>query len=319
MSEDESTSSSAPARDTALVPFTPPPVPARGDDLGLSRYLSRLHAYPLLEEEEEFLLARRWRQDGDKTAAERLVLSHLRLVARIAIGYRGYGLPLSDLISEGGVGLMEAVRRFDPERRVRLSTYASWWIRAAIQEYVLRSWSLVRLGSSAKQKRLFYKLRSTRARLAAYGDVPPEQLHARIAQELDVSEDDVREMEQRLVGGDLSLDAPMPGDGQGEESGETWLARVPSSEPTPEERVVEDREHDLRARLLQEALDALEKRDREILVARRLRDKPATLETLSAQYGISRERVRQLEQRAYARLRQNLVAGAERAGILPKP
>ncbi len=269
---------------------------------GSSRYLQEIHKFPMLSPDEERELAERWRDQRDSDAAHKLVTSHLRLVARIASAYRGYGLPVGELISEGNVGLMQAVTRFDPDRGFRLSTYAIWWIRASIQEYVLHSWSLVKMGTTAAQKKLFFKLRRLKGQMQAIedGDLTPEQV-ARIATLLDVREHEVVSMNRRLLGPDYSLNAKVQSDSEGE--WQDWLV----DETVSQEISVADREElSGRKALLASALKTLNERERHILVERRLKDKPATLEELSQQYGISRERVRQIEARAIQRLQKRM-------------
>ena len=269
---------------------------------GSSRYLQEIHKFPMLSPDEERELAERWRDQRDSDAAHKLVTSHLRLVARIASAYRGYGLPVGELISEGNVGLMQAVTRFDPDRGFRLSTYAIWWIRASIQEYVLHSWSLVKMGTTAAQKKLFFKLRRLKGQMQAIedGDLTPEQV-ARIATLLDVREHEVVSMNCRLLGPDYSLNAKVQSDSEGE--WQDWLV----DETVSQEISVADREElSGRKALLASALKTLNERERHILVERRLKDKPATLEELSQQYGISRERVRQIEARAIQRLQKRM-------------
>ena len=269
---------------------------------GSSRYLQEIHKFPMLSPDEERQLAERWRDQRDSDAAHKLVTSHLRLVARIASAYRGYGLPVGELISEGNVGLMQAVTRFDPDRGFRLSTYAIWWIRASIQEYVLHSWSLVKMGTTAAQKKLFFKLRRLKGQMQAIedGDLTPEQV-ARIATLLDVREHEVVSMNRRLLGPDYSLNAKVQSDSEGE--WQDWLV----DETVSQEISVADREElSGRKALLASALKTLNERERHILVERRLKDKPATLEELSQQYGISRERVRQIEARAIQRLQKRM-------------
>ncbi len=265
---------------------------------GLSRYLEEIRRFPMLEPQEEYMLAKRWREHGDRPAAHRLVTSHLRLVAKIAMGYRGYGLPISEVISEGNVGLMQAVKRFEPEKGFRLATYAMWWIKAAIQEYILRSWSLVKMGTTANQKKLFFNLRKAKSRISALedGDMRPDQVKL-IAKRLGVTEQDVVEMNRRL-GGDVSLNAPIREDG---DSGEwqDWLA----DEGLDQETVLADSEEaDNRRKALGEALTVLNDRERRIFEARRLADDPITLEDLAAEFGVSRERVRQIEVRAFEKV-----------------
>ena len=267
---------------------------------GLLRYLEKIRQFPMLAPEEEFALATRWREHGDRTAAHRLVTSHLRLVAKIAMGYRGYGLPISEVISEGNVGLMQAVKRFEPEKGFRLATYAMWWIKAAIQEYILRSWSLVKMGTTANQKKLFFNLRKAKSRISALeeGDMRPDQVKL-IAKRLGVTEQDVVDMNRRL-GGDVSLNAPIREDG---DSGEwqDWLLDDSASQET---RLVESEESDNRRKALGEALSVLNERERRIFEARRLADDPITLEELADEFGVSRERVRQIEVRAFEKVQK---------------
>jgi RNA polymerase sigma-32 factor len=267
---------------------------------GLSRYLEEIRRFPMLEPHEEYMLAKSWREHGDRTAAHRLVTSHLRLVAKIAMGYRGYGLPISEVISEGNVGLMQAVKRFEPEKGFRLATYAMWWIKAAIQEYILRSWSLVKMGTTANQKKLFFNLRKAKSRISALeeGDLHPDQVKI-IAKRLGVTEQDVVEMNRRL-GGDVSLNAPIREEG---DSGEwqDWLVDEGSSQ---ESRLAESEEADNRRRALGEALTVLNDRERRIFEARRLADDPITLEELADEFGVSRERVRQIEVRAFEKVQK---------------
>ena len=274
---------------------------------GLSRYLLEIRKYPLLEPEQEAAYARRWHEHRDSDAAFHLVTSHLRLVAKIAMRYRGYGLPISEIVSEGNVGLMQAVRRFDPDRGVRLSTYAMWWIKATIQEYILRSWSLVKIGASSAQKKLFFKLRRAKSAIAALqdGDLRPEQVTV-IAERLKVAEGDVVEMDRRLRG-DVSLNAPVH-DEAGTEEIQDWIAD-PSE--TQEAMLAERTEANYRHGILHAAIGALSPRERQIFIARRLTDEPAKLEQLAAEYGISRERVRQIEQRAFEKVKASMVADAD--------
>ena len=268
----------------------------------LSRYLQEIRKFPMLTPEEELSLARRWREGGDVAAAHRMVTSHLRLVAKIAMGYRGYGLPLGELISEGNLGMMQAVKRFDPDRGFRLATYAMWWIRAAMQEYILHSWSLVKMGTTAAQKKLFFNLRKLKGQMQAIdeGDMAPEHV-TKIADKLRVSEEEVVNMNRRLASPDHSLNAPMRRDGEGE--WQDWL--VDDSEDQ-ETRLADSEELKDRRRLLAGAMTTLSERERHILNERRLKDSPATLENLSRQYGISRERVRQIEVRAFEKLAKSL-------------
>ncbi len=267
---------------------------------GLSRYLDEIRRFPMLQPEEEYMLAKRWREHQDPTAAERLVTSHLRLVAKIAMGYRGYGLPISEVISEGNVGLMQAVKRFEPEKGFRLATYAMWWIKAAIQEYILRSWSLVKMGTTASQKRLFFNLRRVKSQIQALddGDLRPEQVKT-IAHKLGVSEDDVVSMNRRL-GGDASLNSPVRADEEGAEW-QDWLVDDSASQ---EVQLAERQEMDGRKALLADALGVLNDRERRIFEARRLAEDPITLEELSTEFGISRERVRQIEVRAFEKVQE---------------
>src|ERR1700674_764326 len=279
-------------------------VPSISSEGGLSRYLQEIRKFPLLEHGEEYMLAKRWREHTDPDAAHQLVTSHLRLVAKIAMGYRGYGLPLSELISEGNVGMMQAVKRFDPDRGFRLATYAMWWIRAAIQEYILHSWSLVKMGTTAAQKKLFFNLRRLKGQMQAIedGDLQPEQV-AKIARVLDVPEQDVVSMNRRLAAPDHSLNAPVRADSEGE--WQDWLV----DESESQETAIADREELTgRKALLANALKTLNERERHILIERRLKDNPTTLEDLSQQYNISRERVRQIEVRAFEKLQKAMKA-----------
>jgi RNA polymerase sigma-32 factor len=291
-------------------------VPAEGSSL--SRYLEEIRRFPMLEPEEEFVLAKNWQEHGDVEAAHRLVTSHLRLVAKIAMGYRGYGLPLNEIISEGNVGLMQAVKRFDPDRGFRLATYAMWWIRAAIQEYILHSWSLVKMGTTAAQKKLFFNLRKLKGQMQAIdeGDLRPETVKA-IAERLDVTESDVVEMNRRLEGADHSLNVPLRSDS--ETQWQDWLVDDAASQ---ESTIADADEFDHRMSLLHRAMAVLNERERHILSERRLKDEPTTLEELSAHYGISRERVRQIEVRAFEKL-QRAIKGLEAeqaaAARLPAP
>jgi len=276
-----------------------------GGSGGLSRYLEEIRRFPMLEPNQEYMLAKRWREHNDPEAAQQLITSHLRLVARIAMGYRGYGLPIGEVISEGNVGLMQAVKRFEPDRGFRLATYAMWWIRASIQEYILRSWSLVKMGTTAAQKKLFFNLRRAKSQLQALeeGDLKPEHVKT-IARKLGVSEDDVVSMNRRL-GGDASLNAPVRAEA---DSGE-WQDWLVDDTPDQEERLVEAEELDLRKNYLSKALETLNDRERRIFEARRLAEDPVTLEDLSAEFGVSRERIRQIEVRAFEKV-QKAVQGA---------
>ena len=269
-------------------------------DSSLTRYLEEIRRFPMLEPQDEYMLAQRWREHGDRDAAHKLVTSHLRLVAKIAMGYRGYGLPISEVISEGNVGLMQAVKRFEPEKGFRLATYAMWWIKAAIQEYILRSWSLVKMGTTANQKKLFFNLRKAKSKISALeeGDLRPDQVKL-IAKRLGVTEQDVVDMNRRL-GGDVSLNAPIREDG---DSGEwqDWLVDDVSDQET---RLAESEESDNRRKALGDALSVLNDRERRIFEARRLADDPITLEDLAAEFGVSRERVRQIEVRAFEKVQR---------------
>jgi RNA polymerase sigma-32 factor len=283
----------------------------------LSRYLQEIRKFPMLSAEEELALSKRWRDHEDTEAAHKLVTSHLRLVAKIAMGYRGYGLPVGELISEGNVGMMQAVKRFDPDRGFRLATYAMWWIRAAIQEYILHSWSLVKMGTTAAQKKLFFNLRRLKGQMQAIddGDLKPEQV-SKIATLLDVPEQDVVSMNRRLTAPDHSLNAPVRQDGEGE--WQDWLADDAESQETV---LAENEELSGRRQLLSGALKTLNERERHILIERRLKDNPSTLEDLSQQYGISRERVRQIEVRAFEKLQKAMKARVleRRNSLKPTP
>ena len=281
-----------------------PSVSAEG---GLSRYLDEIRKYPMLQPDEEYMLAKSWREHDDRNAAHKLVTSHLRLVAKIAMGYRGYGLPIGEIVSEGNVGLMQAVKRFEPEKGFRLATYAMWWIRASIQEYILRSWSLVKMGTTASQKKLFFNLRKIKGQISALdeGDLKPEQVST-IADRLGVSEDDVVSMNRRLSG-DASLNAPLRADGETAAEWQDWL--VDDSEDQ-ETMLADSEELDNRRALLAEALDGLNDRERRIFEVRRLSEDPLTLEQLSEEFGVSRERVRQIEVRAFEKVQKAVKKGA---------
>lgn len=286
-------------------------LPAPSPEQGLNRYLQEIRKFPLLEPEEEYMLAKRWVDHQDANAAHQMVTSHLRLAAKIAMGYRGYGLPQAEVISEANVGLMQAVKRFDPEKGFRLATYAMWWIRASIQEYILRSWSLVKLGTTSAQKKLFFNLRRMKAKLDAFedGDLTPEHL-AKIAKDLGVTEEEVTSMNRRMsMGGDTSLNVPMRDDS--ESQWQDWLA---DDAPLQDERVADAQEADVRHDMLVEAMENLNERERYILTERRLTDDPKTLEELSQVYGVSRERVRQIEVRAFEKLQKAMMrlAGEKR-------
>jgi RNA polymerase sigma-32 factor len=279
---------------------------------GLQRYLQQIRQFPMLQPDEEYMLAKRWREHNDSEAAHRLVTSHLRLVAKIAMGYRGYGLPISEIISEGNVGLMQAVKRFEPDKGFRLATYAMWWIKAAIQEYILRSWSLVKMGTTASQKKLFFNLRKVKGQIQAIeeGDLRPDQV-TEIATRLGVPEVDVISMNRRLSG-DTSLNAPVRAESEGE--WQDWLVDETDNQETA---LVESEELSMRAKLLGKALDKLNERERRVFEARRLRDEPLTLEELSQEFGVSRERIRQIEVRAFEKI-QKAVRNAAQAAMGPR-
>ncbi|ADU13433.1 RNA polymerase, sigma 32 subunit, RpoH [Asticcacaulis excentricus CB 48] len=278
-------------------------------DGGLNRYLSEIRKFPMLAKDEEFMLAKRWAEHADPKAAHKLVTSHLRLVAKIAMGYRGYGLPIGEVISEGNVGLMQAVKKFDPDKGFRLATYAMWWIKAAIQEYVLRSWSLVKMGTTAAQKKLFFNLRKVKSEISALeeGDMRHEQV-AQIATKLGVSEDDVISMNRRMSSPDSSLNAPLRVS-EGDSEWQDWLAD--DSTPSQETVLADSEEYKLRMSLLEEAMGELNERERAILTARRLQENPTTLEDLADRFGVSRERVRQIEVRAFEKLQKAMMASAQ--------
>ena len=289
-------------------------LPVLSAESGLSRYLTEIRRFPMLEPQEEYMLAKRWREHGDRDAAHRLVTSHLRLVAKIAMGYRGYGLPIGEVVSEGNVGLMQAVKRFEPEKGFRLATYAMWWIRASILEYILRSWSLVKMGTTANQKRLFFNLRKAKSQISALdeGDLRPEQVKT-IATKLGVTERDVIDMNRRMSG-DASLNSPLRQDGEGE--WQDWLVDDSTSQET---NLVQQEETDNRLGALRSALTVLNERERRIFEARRLVDDPITLEQLSEEFGISRERVRQIEVRAFEKVQAAVKDGVARIEALPPP
>ena len=277
----------------------------------LSRYLADIRKFPMLEPAEEYMLAKRWREHEDRDAAHRLVTSHLRLVAKIAMGYRGYGLPIGEVISEGNVGLMQAVKKFEPDKGFRLATYAMWWIRASIQEYILRSWSLVKIGTTSAQKKLFFNLRKAKGQIRAIedGDLRPEQV-TELATKLGVEEREVVSMNRRMAAPDHSLNAPLRGDSEGE-----WQDWLVDDSPNQETRLAEAEEKDDRHELLVAAMGALSDRERHILTQRRLKDEPATLEELAAEFGVSRERVRQIEVRAFDKLQAAIRAAALAQGV----
>ena len=289
----------------------PATIPALGGDVSLNRYLSEIRKFPVLKPEQEYMLAKRFQEHADPKAAEQLVTSHLRLVSKIAMGYRGYGLPVSELISEGNIGLMQGVKKFDPDRGFRLATYAMWWIRASMQEFILRSWSLVKIGTTAAQKKLFFNLRRMKNNLQAFEDGDLNQIAlTKIATDLGVSEDEVNNMNRRMaMGGDTSLNVPMREDGEGQ-----WQDWLVDNEPLQDERVAEAQEGDMRHAMLSEALDSLNDREKHILSERRLIDEPKTLEELSQVYSVSRERVRQIEVRAFEKLQKAMmrIAGEKR-------
>jgi RNA polymerase sigma-32 factor len=289
-------------------------LPALSGEAGLSRYLTEIRKFPLLSPEDEYMFAKRWKEHEDSEAARRLVTSHLRLVAKIAMGYRGYGLPVSEIVSEGNVGLMQAVKRFDPDKGFRLATYAMWWIRASIQEYVLRSWSMVKMGTTAAQKKLFFNLRKAKNNIGAIeeGDLTPDHTTT-LADQLGVTEREVTEMNRRLSGGDASLNAPLRSESESE--WQDWLADDTVDQET---RLAEREEMGDRHELLTGAMKDLTDRERDIIQARRLQDEPATLEELSQKYGVSRERVRQIEVRAFEKLQRGMKAAMNTAA-LPAP
>ena len=289
-------------------------LPAPSPEAGLSRYLSEIRKFPLLEPEEEYMLAKRWVEDQDAESAHRLVTSHLRLAAKIAMGYRGYGLPQAEVISEANVGLMQAVKRFDPEKGFRLATYAMWWIRASIQEYILRSWSLVKLGTTSAQKKLFFNLRKAKSRIGALedGDLRPEHVE-RIATDLGVTHDEVISMNRRLSGGDASLNATVGSDDESSMQWQDWLEDESADQAGD---YAERNELEARRELLTEAMDVLNDRERDILTQRRLAEQPVTLEELSGVYDVSRERIRQIEVRAFEKLQRRMRDLAQDQGML---
>jgi RNA polymerase sigma-32 factor len=291
-----------------------PTIPATGGEAGLNRYLAEIKKFPILAPEEEYMLAKRWTEHQDTEAAAKLVNSHLRLVAKIAMGYRGYGLPVSELISEGNIGLMQGVKKFEPDRGFRLATYAMWWIRASIQEFILRSWSLVKMGTTAAQKKLFFNLRRMKNQIEAFedGDLKPEDV-TKIATDLGVSEEDVISMNRRMaMGGDTSLNVPLREEGDGQ-----WQDWLVDTDPLQDERVAEAEETKVRHELLVQAMDALNDREKHILTERRLSEDPKTLEELSQVYDVSRERIRQIEVRAFEKLQKALMNLAGERRLLP--
>ncbi len=290
-------------------------LPAPSPEQGLSRYMQEIRRFPMLEPEQEYMLAKAWVDHGDKDAAHQLVTSHLRLAAKIAMGYRGYGLPTAEVISEANVGLMQAVKRFDPEKGFRLATYAMWWIRASIQEYILRSWSLVKMGTTAAQKKLFFNLRKAKNKIGAIeeGELRPENV-AKIAQQLNVTETEVISMNRRMAGGDASLNAQVRGDGDGTAEWQDWLEDEDADQATA---LAERDELENRHELLLEAMKGLNERERHILTERRLKDEPVTLEDLSREYDVSRERIRQIEVRAFEKLQKRMRELAADRGMVP--
>jgi RNA polymerase sigma-32 factor len=288
-------------------------LPSVSSEGGLSRYLQEIRQFPMLQPDEEFMLAKRWKEHGDREAAHKLVTSHLRLVAKIAMGYRGYGLPISEVVSEGNVGLMQAVKRFEPDKGFRLATYAMWWIKASIQEFILRSWSLVKMGTTASQKKLFFNLRKVKGQIQALeeGDLRPDQVKE-IARRLGVPEEDVVSMNRRLSG-DASLNAPVRAESEGE-----WQDWLIDDSDTQEDMLVESEEKRMRLDLLTEAMDKLTDRERRVFEARRIQEDPATLEDLSQEFGVSRERIRQIEVRAFEKV-QKAVKNAAQKALAPKP
>ncbi|OSP56400.1 RNA polymerase sigma factor RpoH [Pseudoruegeria sp. SK021] len=289
-------------------------LPAPSPEQGLNRYLQEIRRFPMLEPEEEYMLAKRWVEDQDTEAAHKMVTSHLRLAAKLAMGYRGYGLPQAEVVSEANVGLMQAVKRFDPEKGFRLATYAMWWIRASIQEYILRSWSLVKLGTTSAQKKLFFNLRKAKNRIGALeeGDLRPENV-ARIANDLNVTEDEVISMNRRLSGGDASLNAMVGSDDDSATQWQDWLEDEGADQAGNYE---EADELSVRRELLAEAMDVLNEREKDILLQRRLQDRPITLEDLSTQYEVSRERIRQIEVRAFEKLQKRMRDLAAEKGLI---
>ena len=291
-------------------------LPAPSPEQGLNRYLQEIRTFPMLEPEEEYMLAKRWVEDEDSSAAHKLVTSHLRLAAKIAMGYRGYGLPQAEVISEATVGLMQAVKRFDPEKGFRLATYAMWWIRASIQEYILRSWSLVKLGTTSAQKKLFFNLRKAKNKIGALeeGDLRPENVE-KIATQLNVSEEEVISMNRRLSGGDASLNATIGSDDDGSAQWQDWLEDETADQA---KSYAEENEMEVRRELMVEAMDVLNDREKDILIQRRLHDQPVTLEELSGQYDVSRERIRQIEVRAFEKLQKRMQELAKERGLLTR-
>ena len=291
-------------------------LPVLSPDGNLSRYLDQIRSFPMLEPKQEYMLAKAWKEKGDVDAAHQLVTSHLRLVAKIAMGYRGYGLPVADLISEGNLGMMHAVKKFEPEKGFRLATYAMWWIKAAIQEYILRSWSLVKIGTTAGQKKLFFNLRRLKGQIQAIdeGDLKPEQVKL-IAEKLDVTEAEVMSMNQRMAGNDRSLNVPLSRDGEGSGEWQDWLEDDSTDQET---NFAEHEEYSARQSLMMEAMKDLNEREQRILQARRLAEPPLTLEDLAAEFSVSRERIRQIEVRAFEKLQKAVREKAEEMKLLPE-
>ncbi|QDC10455.1 RNA polymerase sigma factor RpoH [Oceanicola sp. D3] len=291
-------------------------LPAPSPEQGLNRYLQEIRTFPMLEPEEEYMLAKRWVEDEDSSSAHQLVTSHLRLAAKIAMGYRGYGLPQAEVISEANVGLMQAVKRFDPEKGFRLATYAMWWIRASIQEYILRSWSLVKLGTTSAQKKLFFNLRKAKNKIGALeeGDLRPENVE-KIATQLNVTEEEVISMNRRMSGGDASLNATIGSDDDGSAQWQDWLEDETADQA---KSYAEENEMEVRRELMVEAMEVLNDREKDILIQRRLHDQPVTLEELSGQYDVSRERIRQIEVRAFEKLQKRMQELAKERGLLTR-
>ena len=287
-------------------------LPALSNEGGLSAYLSQIKKFPMLDAEEEYMLAKNWKSTGNVKSAEKLVTSHLRLVAKIAMGYRGYGLPLNEIISEGNVGLMQAVKKFEPDKGFRLATYAMWWIKASIQEYILRSWSLVKMGTTTAQKKLFFNLKKIKNQIApkTEGDLKNEDVK-NIASRLDVSEDEVVSMNRRLLGKEHSLNTPI------NETGDQWQDWLVDKEMDQELKFAQKEEMENRKDLLQNSIKILNKREKEILFARRLTDEPLTLEDLSKKFKISRERIRQIENKAFEKLQKHMLNAAKSKNLLP--
>jgi len=308
----------APQQETQVATATSKPrstMPVLSPDGNLSRYLEQIRSFPMLEPKQEYMLAKAWKEKGDVDSAHQLVTSHLRLVAKIAMGYRGYGLPVADLISEGNLGMMHAVKKFEPEKGFRLATYAMWWIKAAIQEYILRSWSLVKIGTTAGQKKLFFNLRRIKGQIQAIdeGDLKPEQV-THIADELNVTEAEVMSMNQRMAGNDRSLNVPLSRDGEGTGEWQDWLEDDTIDQETS---FAEHEEYSTRANLMMDAMKGLNEREQRILQARRLAEPPLTLEDLAGEFNVSRERIRQIEVRAFEKLQKAVRDKANEMKLLP--